>query len=324
MGKELRKGVARPTGKPRKARAALTPEQRRFRRQVTLNLSVLLVLLVGVAVGYSYLRGYVDHKLTFPSDPPRVVLKNRPAWMTDFLAEQIINTVRPPVPHSAFDQRALMTAYETLRANPWIKSVNQVRRAYGQRPGDTMEIDCVYRAPAALVQWGEYFSLVDAEGVKLPEQFKAQDLRKIMYAANGKVNIRLIQGVQRPPAEVGRKWIGEDLTAGIEMLQLLAGKAYAEDLLRIDVSNFGGRVDPKEAHLVLYTRDGSEVRWGRPAAARDAFVEVRWDRKLQYMEWLVRQFKRVDAGHSWVDLRFDEIRYPSAEANTAAAESGDR
>ena len=72
----------------------------------------------------------------------------------------------------------------------------------------------------------------------------------------------------RPPAEVGRKWIGEDLTAGIEMLQLLAGKPYAEDLLRVDVSNFGGRVDAKEAHLVLYTRDGSEVRWGRPPAAR--------------------------------------------------------
>jgi hypothetical protein len=101
------------------------------------------------------------------------------------------------------------------------------------------------------------------------------------------------------------------------MVGLLADKPYAEEVLRVDVANFEGRNDAREAHLVLLTRDGSQVRWGRPPQAKDAFIEVRWDRKLQYMQWLVQEFKRVDAGKAWVDLRFDQVRYPSSEAPSA-------
>lgn len=323
MGKENRKSAAgRGSAKSTKPPRTLTPEQLQFRRKLILNGVALLILAVGAVIGTFQLKAYVDHRLTFLPDPPKVVLKNRPAWMTDFLADQIVASVQPPTPHSTFDQRALVNAFDILKSNPWIKSVNQVRRAYAQRPGDTIEVDCDYRAPAALVQWGEYYSLVDADGFKLPEQFALPQLRKIMFTADGKLNIRLIQGVKHAPPEPGRKWIGEDLVTGLEMAGLLAGKTAAEDVLRIDVSNFAGRQDPKEAQVVLMTRDGSEIRWGRPPSAKDAFIEVRWDRKLEYMDWLVREFKRVDAGHSWVDLRFDEIRYPSAEARSAAADDG--
>src|SRR5437879_4248196 len=128
-------------------RKALSPEQIRFRRQVALNLTVFLLLAGSAAVGYSYLRTYVEHRLTFPVDPPRVVLKERPAWMTDFLAEQIVASVQPVTARSSFDQQMLVNAYEILRHNPWIKQVKQVRRAYGHGPGDTIEIDCDYRAP---------------------------------------------------------------------------------------------------------------------------------------------------------------------------------
>jgi hypothetical protein len=287
-----------------------------MRPQLWLNCSVICLLIAGGIAAYPHLRDYVDHNVTFPHDPSRVVLKNRPAWMTDFLAEQIVASIAPNAPYSNFDERFLMRAYQTLNANPWIQHVNQVRRAYDHQPGDIIEIDCMYRAPVALVQWGEFYSLVDAEAVKLPEQFSLQQLKRIMFADDGRVNIRLIQGVQRPPPTPGHKWQGDDLAAGLEMVGLLAGKPYAEEVLRVDVSNFEGRNDAREAHLVLLTRDGSQVRWGRPPQAKDAFIEVRWDRKLQYMQWLVQEFKRVDAGKPWVDLRFDQVRYPSSETSS--------
>src|SRR5690242_16503690 len=105
-------------------RRELTPEQIRFRRQVALNLTVFLALAGAAVIGYSYLRAYVEHRLTFPVDPPRVVLKDRPVWMTEFLAKQIVASVQPVTARSSFDQQMLVNAYEILRHNPWVKQVN--------------------------------------------------------------------------------------------------------------------------------------------------------------------------------------------------------
>ena len=47
------------------------------------------LLLGGVGAGYFYADQYVERKLAVTSQPLIVVLKNRPAWMNDFLVEQI-------------------------------------------------------------------------------------------------------------------------------------------------------------------------------------------------------------------------------------------
>ena len=108
-----------------------------------------------------------------------------------------------------------------LKANPWIREVKQVRRAYRDQPGDTLEVDCEYRAPVALVKWQDYFWLVDGDGVKLPEVFSAADVPRILKGQDKQVNIRVIEGVSHAPPETGAKWAGEDLHAGLELVKLL-------------------------------------------------------------------------------------------------------
>ena len=68
----------------------------------------------------------------------------------------------------------LVEAREALEKNPWIAKVYDVRRAYGNGPGDLLEINCEYRVPVALVKWGDYYSLVDRTGFRLPEQYEAE------------------------------------------------------------------------------------------------------------------------------------------------------
>src|SRR5687768_16772682 len=126
------------------------------------------------------MKRYVEREVAFPKAPPAVSLKNRPAWMTDFLAAQIAASVRPAGLHSTFDHQMLVDRVAMLKANPWIRNVRQVRRVYGKRPGDTLEIDCDYRAPIALVRWQKDYWLVDVDGVKLPERFAAADVPKIV------------------------------------------------------------------------------------------------------------------------------------------------
>ncbi|WP_428937705.1 cell division protein FtsQ/DivIB [Fontivita pretiosa] len=291
---------------------------RQVRRAIMHTLgAVVFVGLLGV--GFYHLRSYVEREVVFPQRPPKVVLKNRPAWMSDALAIQIINTVKPAGTHSAFDRQLLQDTAMILRNNPWIRQVKQVRRAYGQRPGDTLEIDCEYRAPIALVHWKDYYWLVDGEAVKLPEQYTAQQLPGIVVGPNRRLNIRVIEGVSHPPVESGQVWPGEDLAAGLDLVKLLYGQVYADEIVKVDVTNFAGRIDPKEAQITLVTKYDTQIRWGRPINAKDFFVEVSTPQKLAYLRDVWTQFHRVDGGMPWIDIRFDRIIYPADGARTASA-----
>lgn len=268
-------------------------------------LSVLL-FVVSIGVGLRYLDAYVERAVVYPSKPPTIVLANRPPWMGDFLAEQIIRTARPIGMHSAFDHQMLVDTAELLSHNPWIRDVRQIRREYTNEPGDTLLIDCDYRAPIALVHWGEYYWLVDGDGFKLPESYTADQLNRIIPGADGRTNIRIIEGVGHPPVATGSKWPGDDLSAGIALVKLLYGQDYAEAIRTVDVRNFAGRVDPREAQLVLLTTDNTQIRWGRAPGDDDYFIEVPVARKLQRLKAALDQYGRVDAGQKWIDIRFDK------------------
>jgi hypothetical protein len=285
--------------------------------------AVFFLAFVGSCVyGYLRTRDHVATNVAFRTTPPRVVLKDRPGWMSDALANKIVRVAAPDVAHSAFDHTLLVNTASLLRNHPdtapWVRAVKSVRRAYDTGPGDLIEVDCEFRAPVALVRWELYFWLIDGDGVLLPEQYTLADLRKVMYDGN-RIALRIIEGVASAPPQSGQKWNGPDLAAGIDMVKLLHAKPYADEVERINVTNFAGRQDQREAQLVLITRYQTQVRWGRPINARDYFVEVTPAQKLEYMARIFQQFGRVDAKHSAVDLRFDRVTYPSADARGAEA-----
>jgi len=271
----------------------------------------IFVLAAGIVGGVWAARQYVDKRVTFPTRAPVVVIKDRPVWMSDVLAEQIIRLAKPVGTRSVYDHQLLVDVTAALRTSPWVKEVRAVRRAFIDKPGDTIEIDADFRAPLAMVKWGDYLWLIDGEADKLPEQFKADQMMKIVAGRDGRTNIRVISGVQRPPPPTGEKWLGGDLSAGIEMTKILYGRRYADEIVQIDVSNYDGRRDAREAQVVLETKRGTQVRWGRVPSAKDAFVEIAPGRKLEYIEKVWEQYKQVDAGQPWIDIRFDRITYPA-------------
>jgi hypothetical protein len=304
--------------KPRKPRSSAAsarkpkdPARTAALRRGMLHTSLALMLVMSCAIGGFFVKRYVDRELTFTHAPPRVVLKNRPAWMSDFLAEQITRLARPAGAHSSFDHQMLVDVAATLRSSPWIKDIREVRRVYGQQPGDTLEIDCEYRAPVALVHWQNYYWLVDGDGVKLPEQYTAQQVPHIVLGQNHRMMIRIIDGVRNPPVASGVRWPGEDLVAGLEMVKLLFSQTWAEEIVRVDVSNYAGRVDLREAQLTLGTKYDTRIKWGRPINAKDFFVEVPTARKLEYLKQVFAEYGRVDGHQPWIDIRFEKITCPS-------------
>jgi hypothetical protein len=290
-----------------------------------LKAAALLAFIACAAWGYLRTKSHVERNIAFGRSPPSVVLKDRPAWMSEALARKIVAVARPDVAYSAFDHSLLINTAQLLTSHPdsapWVRQVKSVRRGFDKGPGDVLELDCDFRAPIAAVKWQDYYWYIDGDGVLLPEQFTAAEVRRVLYDTSHRLNLRIIEGVAAAPPTSGQKWRGEDLAAGLDLVKTLYAKPFADEIERIDVANFAGRIDPNEAQLVLITRYQTQVRWGRPvnAGAKDYFVEVSADQKLQYMEQIVKQFGRVDANHSAVDLRFDWVTVPSAEAPAGTA-----
>ena len=305
--------------KPMKLRKPIDSETARRRRVLTLHLLLAALLIGGIGAGYHYADRYVEERVAYTRQRMYVVLKNRPAWMNDFLVEQIAQIARPTAPSSVFDHQLLENTAERLSRNPWVRKVHSVRRAW---PGDTLVIDCEYRAPAALVKWGAFYWLVDENGVRLSERFTEQEVPSIQFGPDGHTRIRVIEGVRHAvPHLPGEPWPGEDLAAGMKMLDYLFDRPYTEQILRVDVSNIDGRVDGKAPQIVLKTRFNTQVLWGRPPSENDvdAFIEVSTARKLTYLRLAYEQFGRVDAKHQCLDIRFDRVTYPSEEETAPPA-----
>lgn len=309
--------MAKSSKKPQKVRKPADPERARAVRRFILRSLFTLLLVGGAAWGYWALHKHVKTRVAYSPEPPQVVLVNRPPWMSDFLAATIAKSVRPVVGHSAMDHQMLVNCVELLKVNPWIKDVRQVRRVYGKAPGDTLEVDCDYRAPIALVGHDDKYVLVDGEGVVLPEQFNESEVKRIVFGHDGRTNIRIIEGVSRRPPAMGNRWQGEDLAAGLWMVKVLANRPFAEEIMKVDVSNYGGRANANNAHLVLITRYGTEVRWGQSHNWRGFEAPV--ERKLANLEQVFNHYGRVDAHQEWIDLRFDKVLRPEPQIHNASA-----
>lgn len=276
--------------------------------------------ILAFGLGFARLKQHVDTRHALVTEPPVVVLRNRPAWMNDYLAQRILDVARPTEPASVFDPAVLRGVHDRLLADPatrrWILSVNHVRRVYGQRPGDTIEVDATFRVPAALVKLGNDFWLVDSQGVRL-ESIPADQVTRVVLGQDGRLVVRVIDGVTRPPPEPGQS-VPADLAAGLALLKVLHDKPFASEIVKVNVANYNGRRDASTAHLVLVTRQNTEVRWGRPVNTPNNFGEVDDTRKLLYMDRIVAEFGRVDARRPWVDLRFDRPLWPRVEGTDAA------
>ncbi len=283
------------------------------------HLLAVIALIVGVGLAARASKRYIDNKVDKQTAPPTIVFKDRPAWMSDVLFAQIAAGIAPDKARSTFDHDLLVETVEKLKSNPWVATVREVRRGFTKTAGDTLEIDADFRTPAALVRWGEYYSLVDGKGVKLPEQYPRNMATRIVHGADGRVNIRVIEGVYNPPPEPGKQWRGEDIQAGLQMVKLLHDEPFAQDVLKVNVENVNRRISAKDPQIVLKTRYGTEVRWGRPIAATDFFMEVSPDQKLSSLRQIFAQYGRIDAKQPWLDLRFDKITYPTPASTPHAS-----
>lgn len=306
--------MARKKDKENEPIAVELPPAKRMARKVALWGFIAALGATAAGLGFNRLQQYVEKKYATPSRPPQVALKQVPAWMDRNLVDQVLRAARPANTSSAFDRMILADVRDQLlndaNVGPYIESINQIRRVYGGAPGDTIEIDATFRAPVALVRWGEDYWHVDSVGHKLVHSFTIDQLNRATMSNDGKIVTRVIVGVRTPPPTPGDMWRGADLQAGLDLLKLIHDKPFSQEIRAVDVSNFAGRNDAAAAQLILKTRYNTEIRWGRPLNSSEGFVEVDAGRKLAVLERIVAEYGQIDARRPWIDIRFDKPTIP--------------
>lgn len=167
----------------------------------------------------------------------------------------------------------------------WIDRVEAVERGRTGR----FSVKARYRIPMALVNAGkDDYVLVDGQGIRLPGLYIYHDRWYV------------IEGVRGEPPGVGQPWTSPDLSAGLAILELMRPEPFRPQIVGVDVSNFGGRKNARQTHVVLKTDRRGTIRWG--SAPGYEVEENLAAQKLAILRQNHLQTGRADAGHNTIDI----------------------
>ncbi|MBN1436665.1 MAG: hypothetical protein JW936_06300 [Sedimentisphaerales bacterium] len=225
------------------------------------------LLVLGVAGGFHFLDKYVhqisqDRQVSLSirlidssvdsADPDRRL----PDWVSGQLVRDICFSTGIRSDDYILDEQLPRQWQQNLSRNPWVKQVRQIHRRYDGQ----VVLDCELRRPIARVVQSTGTYLLDADGVLLPDA----DL-------NGQAGAVVeLRGEVAALGQPGDVVTSEAVRAGLQVLGMIRqmdeeldpGERLWHELAILDVSNFNGRRNTAQPHLVLYTTNMTEIRWG--------------------------------------------------------------
>ena len=321
-----------------------------------IRLCVLLLVIAGLIESYHAVKAYGNRVVRdeFTEQPNAIgvekitlsaELKNKPAWLHQSILDQIFAETQTFASHDQATYNRLLNPLDKdvlkeiaenytgtdaagvnhwpLRDNAWIRKITEVRRVIAKdRKSETIEIYADYRQPAAWVQHGEKFYLIDDEFVRLPGEYSLAD-RNATEGLMALTNVDLPEGKKDVPLP-SENWQTEDLAAGMKLVSLLHAQRFVKQVAAIDMANFQGRKDPMKPWILLNTTfaagDGTPrvIRWGR-SIGDEKFYEVSATTKVQALNEIYLRFARIDANHDYVDIRTEQVLLPKPPEPQAAA-----
>lgn len=252
-----------------------------------------LALLGGLAFGLAAMERYVKNIAMERKVDYRVELVNPPEWLTRDLMEQLAHSLDIQESDLAVDQAVADRWAQALQENPWVRQLHHLHKRYD----GVVELDCELRVPIASFEQRGRIYYIDREHVTIP-------------AAAVQLHLVRLDGPPTSGVELGEAVSDRKLIAGLEVLQLILQvdsqmerkEQLWTELARLDVSNYQGRLNPREAHLTLYTERNTPIYWG--AAVNEATAHYEANEKFK-LTTLYRQFKQAGSldRYQYVELR---------------------
>ncbi len=214
--------------------------------------------------------------------PPEILLTDVP----EGLREQIENVIAPYLREKWIADDLCRRIGRSLEDSAWVREVRSVHR-YAD---GLITVSCTYRQPVALVQAEEgFYALSAADGTRLPGRYGYDPAYVIL------------QGVGALPPEPGGRWPGDDVVAGLKLIDLLHDEPFFDQLTGVLLDNFRGRIDKRQPHIQLAAApSGGRIVWG--SAPGEEVEENTIDEKIRLLWENYRLWGRIDAGRDSIDI----------------------
>lgn len=161
-----------------------------------------------------------------------------------------------------------------MQKSPWVAKVERVTK----QPG-VVYVYAKYRSFLTFVVYNGKGYLVDEEGIRLPREEPESRLPGF--------EMILLEGVQQAPPPYGEAWQGAAVKNGLKLVKLLqtycpsGPKAWIK---AVDISNYGGRKNPRDGSLSLRTVHArTRILWGYPPG-EEYEAEASAEQKLVYIQ----------------------------------------
>jgi len=261
------------------------------------------ILVVGL--GFTSLENYVKNNVPIWEKTTTLKLIDAPDWVNDQLKKKIYAAAAPNGDLIPNEEAAQMVRENLAMEAAWLDDVRV------QTTHDSIQISGRWRKPLAMVRTGLKKLYVDSEMVVL-DFVPIQNLPIVRVEGLSPI-------LKTPPP--GGVWQRDDLAAAVAILARLEGmdelvtpeKPLLFEIATIDVSNFKGRADSRFPHIVLYTKDNTEITWGAEVNAWQQHLESKDEEKLAKLYAYYKKHGSLLSGVSgvkYINLRDPQDNIP--------------
>ncbi len=270
----------------------------------TLTILATLCLFATVGVGFVFLEKYVYKTAAVSEKIGFIELFGVPPWFNESLRAKVHAAVGEDIASLKIDEGAARLVRESL-----VNKFAWLDRTTVQITHNSIRVKGLWRKPLALVKLGLKKFYVDAEMVVL--DFVSMPNLPI-------VKITGLAVTTKTPAP-GKVWEKDDLAAAVAVLSRLdkmdhlttPDKPLLFEIDRIDVSNFSGRRDRREPHIILYAKDNTEIIWGAEIGTWQRHLEATDEEKLNSLYSHYEEYgSLLNNDAKYINLREPQDRIP--------------
>lgn len=231
-----------------------------------------------------------------------LALEDPPAWVEESLPLQEKVVAAAGGAYLPLQEDVAKVLAANLSAVAWLADVQ-----VSVTPMD-VRIRAHWRRPVALLEMGTVRFYVD------------QDLVVLDYVDLPHLGIKRVTGVQGSQVPyLGEVLNGDDLKEAIDILALLEcmdvrttpGRPLLSEIESIDVTNFQGRKNAKDPHVVLFAKDGTQVIWGAEIGTWGKHLEAKDEEKLGRLYSYYKECGSLMGLVKYIDLRAPQYEVPS-------------
>jgi hypothetical protein len=262
-----------------------------------LKIAAVVGLLVGAGFFLRYAEGFV--KAANADAEGSLILVEVPAWVNWDLKARVAAMAGG----SRFlirDETADVVA-RNLVPMAWLDDVNV------QVTHDAVRVKARWRKPVALMAKGAAKYYVDS------------DLVVLDYMPMPHLPIVEVKGLADGlPPTPGERFDRDDLEAAVKLILLLhrSDEEFSpktpllEKIANVDVSNYKGRRRSRDPHIVLNTKDDTQIVWGAEIGEWAKYLEAKDEQKLAKLYSYYTKTGSLSAGVKYIYLRDPQDRVP--------------